>query len=210
MFALGRNHPVVRETLKKILDSDLPNLVQMDLSALAGILTERLLRYVPHLDKAFFANSGSETVEAAINFARAATGRSGIVYCSHAFHSLTYGSLSLNGDQIFRFGFEPLLPDCVEVPFSDVPALDRALASRQIAAFVVEPIQGKGVDVPGPRLFAFGVGALPQIRDNLRRRRDPDRARPQPAVFSPANIGQSSRTWSCWQSRCPAATSRSA
>ena len=148
VFALGRNHPVVRERLKTVLDSDLPNLVQMDVSELAGVLAERLLSYVPHLDKVFFANSGSESVEAALKFARAATGRDGIVYCSHAFHGLTYGSLSVNGDNIFREGFGSLLPGCIEVPFNDIAALEQALASKTIAAFIVEPIQGKGVTIP--------------------------------------------------------------
>ena len=148
VFALGRNHPAVGEALKKVLDSDLPNLVQMDVSPLAGILAERLLRYVPHLEKVFFANSGTESVESAIKFVRAATERDGIAYCSHAFHGLTYGSLSLNGDEIFRKGFGPLLPACVEVPFNDLAALERALSSRAIAGFVVEPIQGKGVTMP--------------------------------------------------------------
>ena len=100
VFALGRNHPAIRAALKSVLDADLPNLVQMDVSTLAGILAERLLALVPHLDKVFFANSGAESVEAAIKFARAATGRSGIVYCNHAFHGLTYGALSRNGDEM--------------------------------------------------------------------------------------------------------------
>jgi ornithine--oxo-acid transaminase len=149
VFGLGRNHPVVGDTLKKVLDSDFPNLVQMDVSALAGVLAERLLRYVPHLEKVFFTNSGTESVETSLKFARAATGRDGIVYCSHAFHGLTYGSLSINGDEIFRSGFGSLLPGCIEVPFNDIVALERALASKTIAAFIVEPIQGKGVTVPG-------------------------------------------------------------
>jgi len=148
VFGLGRNHPVVRDALKQVLDGDLPNLVQMDVSALAGVLAERLLRHVPHLEKAFFVNSGTEAVEAALKFSRAATGRSGIVYCDHAFHGLTYGALSLNGDEIFRTGFEPLLPDCVEVRFNDLAALEQALSSRKVAAFIVEPIQGKGVVMP--------------------------------------------------------------
>jgi len=148
VFAVGRNHPAIRAALKSVLDADLPNLVQMDVSTLAGILAERLLALVPHLDKVFFANSGAESAEAAIKFARAATGRSGIVYCSHAFHGLTYGALSLNGDENFRKGFEPLLPDCVRVPFNDLSALEQALSSRRIAAFIVEPIQGKGVILP--------------------------------------------------------------
>ncbi len=148
VFAVGRNHPAIRAALKSVLDADLPNLVQMDVSTLAGILAERLLALVPHLDKVFFANSGAESVEAAIKFARAATGRPGIVYCSHAFHGLTYGALSLNGDENFRKGFEPLLPDCVRIPFNDLVALEQALSSRRIAAFIVEPIQGKGVILP--------------------------------------------------------------
>jgi len=148
VFALGRNHGLVRDTLKKVLDAEFPNLVQMDVSALAGLLAERLLRHVPHLEKVFFANSGTETVEAALKFARAATSRPGIVYCGHAFHGLSYGSLSVNGDPIFRSGFGPMLPECAEVAFGDLDALERALASRSVAAFIVEPIQGKGVIVP--------------------------------------------------------------
>jgi len=148
VFALGRNHPALREALKSVLDGELPNLVQMDVSTLAGILAQRLLAHVPHLDKVCFVNSGSETVEAAIKFARAATGRPGILYCEHAFHGLTNGALALNGDEIFREGFQPLLPDCIRVPFNDLVALEKALHSRNVAAFIVEPIQGKGVNVP--------------------------------------------------------------
>src|SRR3979409_417686 len=95
VFAIGRNHPVLREALKSVLDADLPNLVQLDVSTLAGVLAERLLKFVPYLDKVFFANSGAECVEAAIKFARRATGRPGIVYCGHAYHGLSYGALSL-------------------------------------------------------------------------------------------------------------------
>ncbi len=148
VFGVGRNHPVVCEALESVLAADLPNLVQMDVSVLAGLLAERLLGFTPYLDKAFFANSGTEAVEAAIKFARRTTGRPGIIYCGHAFHGLSYGSLSLNGDAIFREGFGPLLPECVEVPFNDLAALEQALSSREIAGFIVEPIQGKGVNIP--------------------------------------------------------------
>jgi ornithine--oxo-acid transaminase len=159
VFALGRNHPTVKEALKSVLDSDLPNLVQLDLSTLAGILAERLIGHVPYLDKVFFANSGTECVEAAIKFTRAATGRAGILYCDHAYHGLTYGSLSLTGDRNFREGFGSLLPDCLSVPFNDLAALEKALMSRQIAAFIVEPIQGKGVNIPDDGFLA-GAAAL--------------------------------------------------
>jgi ornithine--oxo-acid transaminase len=126
----------------------------MDVSTLAGILAERLLAQVPYMDKVFFANSGSEAVESAIKFARAATSRAGIVFCDHGFHGLSYGALSLNGDAIFRTGFEPLLPECVKIPFNDLAALEQALASRRIAAFIVEPIQGKGVNMPADGYLA--------------------------------------------------------
>jgi ornithine--oxo-acid transaminase len=159
VFALGRNHPTVRTALAGVLDANLPNLVQMDVSPLAGVLAERLLRHVPYLQKVFFCNSGAEAVETAIKFARAATGRPGILFCGHAFHGLTYGGLSLNGDEIFRKGFGPLLPDCAEVPFGDLAALERALASRTVAALVVEPIQGKGVNMP-PDGYLEGVARL--------------------------------------------------
>src|SRR5947208_5762535 len=148
VFAIGRNHPVLRDALKSVLDSELPNLVQLDVSTLAGVLAERLLGHVPYLDKVFFANSGAECVEAAIKFARCATGRSGIVYCDHAFHGLSYGALSLTGDANFRAGFGPLLPDCTSIPFNDLAALEQALSSRQVAACVAERIQGNGVNMP--------------------------------------------------------------
>jgi ornithine--oxo-acid transaminase len=148
VFGIGRNHPKLREALTSVLAADFPNLVQMDVSPLAGILAERLLQYTPYLDKVFFTNSGAEAVEASMKFARKATGRDGLVYCKHAFHGLSYGALSLNGDDNFREGFGPLLPHCSEVPFNDLVALDEALATRQVAAFIVEPVQGKGVNIP--------------------------------------------------------------
>jgi len=148
VFAIGRNHPALRKALKSVLDADLPNLVQLDVSTLAGLLAERLLAQTPYLQRAFFANSGAEAVEAAIKFARAATKRPGIVHCDHAFHGLTYGALSVTGDDVFRQEFEPFLPGCTRIPFNDLAALEAALRSRDVAAFIVEPIQGKGVNIP--------------------------------------------------------------
>jgi ornithine--oxo-acid transaminase len=148
VFGIGRNHPTVKDALSQVLAADLPNLVQLDVSVLSGLLAERLLQLMPGLDKMFFCSSGAEAVEAALKFARFATGRPRIVYCEHAFHGLTYGALSVNGDDEFRSGFEPMLPDCAAVPFNDLVALEAALAGRDVAAFVVEPIQGKGVNLP--------------------------------------------------------------
>jgi ornithine--oxo-acid transaminase len=149
VFAVGRNHPSVVEAIRDVLMSDLPHLVQMDVSLLSGLLAERLIaKMTPGLDKVFFCNSGTEAVEAAIKFSRGATGRSRILFCDHAFHGLTLGSLSLNGDEIFRAGFGPLLPGCQRIPWNDLDALERELGAGDVAAFVVEPIQGHGVRIP--------------------------------------------------------------
>jgi len=98
----------------------------------------------------FFTNSGAEGVETAMKYARCATGKPAILHCEKAFHGLTYGSLSLNGDESFREGFAPFLSDCRKIPFNDLAALERELHRGDVAAFVVEPIQGKGVNLPSP------------------------------------------------------------
>jgi ornithine--oxo-acid transaminase len=149
VFALGRNHPTIIQALKDVLDAELPDMVQMDVSLLSGLLAEKILAKCPdNIGKMFFCNSGAEAVEAAIKFARYTARREKILYCEHAFHGLTTGALSLNGENVFREGFGPLLPGCVAVPFNDLKALERALSGKDIAAFIVEPIQGKGVNLP--------------------------------------------------------------
>jgi ornithine--oxo-acid transaminase len=146
VFALGRGHPVLKDALHQALDADLPNLVQLDCALLPGLLAKELVARAPvGIERVFFANSGAETVETAIKFARCDTKRNRILYCDHAFHGLTNGALSLNGGDEFRKGFGPLLPECDRVPFGDIEALERQLRGGDVAAFVVEPIQGKGV-----------------------------------------------------------------
>jgi ornithine--oxo-acid transaminase len=149
VFGIGRNHPTVRQALHAVLDRDLADMCQMDTPLLAGLLAEQLLERVPGFERIYFGNSGTEAVEAALKFARCATGRPRIVYCDHAFHGLTTGSLSVNGGTEFRRGFAPLLPDTM-VPFGDLDALEREVRAGGVAAFIVEPIQGKGVQVAPP------------------------------------------------------------
>lgn len=149
VFAIGRNHPTVIQALHEVMTLELPNLVQMDVSLLSGLLAKEILATVPeNLTRMFFCNSGTEAVEAAIKFARYTTQRSRILYCEHGYHGLTLGALSLCGEDLFRKGFGPLLPDCVAIPFNSLEALEQALSTREVAAFIVEPIQGKGVIVP--------------------------------------------------------------
>ena len=160
VFALGRSHPVVKDALHQALDADLPNLAQLDCALLPGLLGQALVdRAHPGIRRAVFANSGAETIEAAVKFARSATGRTRILYCDHAFHGLTNGALSLNGGKEFRDGFGPLLPGCEPVPFGDAAALERALAKGDVAALVIEPIQGKGVYL-APEAYWRKVQAL--------------------------------------------------
>ena len=151
VFGLGRNHPEVRRVLIDFLNADYPSLVKMEAPLLAGLLAEELKKRMPNqLDMVFFANSGAEGIETAIKYARCATGKPGIIHCQKAFHGLTYGALSLNGDESFRAGFAPFLTDCRAIPFDDLGALEQELCKRDVAAFVVEPVQGKGVNIPSP------------------------------------------------------------
>jgi acetylornithine/succinyldiaminopimelate/putrescine aminotransferase len=148
VFALGRGHPAIVQALHDALDADLPNLVQMDCALLPGVLAEQLVkRSHSGIERVFFTNSGAEAIESAIKFARAATKRTRILYCDHAFHGLTTGALALNGGREFRSGFGPLLPGADMIPFGDIGALRRELRRGDVAAFVVEPIQGKGVNL---------------------------------------------------------------
>jgi ornithine--oxo-acid transaminase len=166
VFALGRNHAGVKKALHDAIDADLPNLVQMDCALLPGLLAEALVaRSHPGIERVVFTNSGAEAIEAAIKFARHATGRDRIVYADHGFHGLTTGALSLNGGKEFRDGFGPLLP-ADEVPFGDIDALARVLSGGKVAAFVVEPIQGKGVNL-APAEYWQAVQELCRREKNL-------------------------------------------
>jgi acetylornithine/succinyldiaminopimelate/putrescine aminotransferase len=149
VFAVGRSHPEVVAALEAVMEARTPNLPQLGVSLLPGVLAEALLARAPaSVDAMVCANSGAEAVEAAIKLSRATTGRPRILFADHAFHGLTLGALSLNGNEEFRGGFGPLLPGCEAVQFGDLDALERELAAGDVAAFVVEPVQGKGVNVP--------------------------------------------------------------
>jgi ornithine--oxo-acid transaminase len=146
----GHNHPAIIEALHEELDRHGPAMLQSHVPDLAGKLAARLCELAGEpLQKVFFACSGSEGVEAAIKFARKATGRTGLLYCEGAFHGLTCGALSLMGDRFWRDNFGPMLEGSESVPFGDLPALKKKLAGGKIAAFFVEPIQSEaGIRVP--------------------------------------------------------------
>jgi ornithine--oxo-acid transaminase len=141
----GHNHPYIIQALKDEMDKCGPAMLQSHVPEIAGELARRLCELAGgELEKVYFGSSGSEGVEAAIKFARATTGRAGIVYTKGSFHGLTAGALSLMSDAFWREGFGPLLPDTQAVPFGHIEALEKALAGKRHAAFVVEPLQSEG------------------------------------------------------------------
>src|ERR1700683_4429525 len=155
VFALGRSHPALKKALVDAIDLDLPNLAQLDCALLPGLLAEALVgRVHDGLERCFFSNSGAEAIECAIKFAKYSKKRPRVLHADHSFHGLTNGALSLNGGAEFRAGFGPLLPGCDSVPFGDLQVLERELRRGDVAAFVVELIQGKGVYLAGDDYWA--------------------------------------------------------
>jgi ornithine--oxo-acid transaminase len=149
VFAIGRNHPEAIAAVEQVMAARTANLPQLGVTLLSGVLAEQLLARAPGSVGAMVpANSGAEAVEAAVKIARAATARPRVLYAQHAFHGLTLGALSINGNEEFREGFGPLLSGCEALPFGDLDALERELAREDVAAFVFEPVQGKGVNLP--------------------------------------------------------------
>src|SRR3984893_9610355 len=152
---VGHHHPAVIAALHEELERSGPAMVQTYVAEGAGELGEKLCRRAcGRLTKVFFGSEGSEGVEAAIKFSRAHTGRTGLLHANGAFHGLTCGALSLMGSSFWREGFGPLLPGTEEIPFDDVNALERKLARKRFAAFIVEPIQSEaGIRVPTAEYF---------------------------------------------------------
>jgi len=157
----GHNHPRIVRALQEELGRNGPVMLQSNVPELAGELAARLLaRAGGRLAKVHFTNSGSEGVETAIKFARAHTGRSGLLFAGGAFHGLTCGALSLMGDSFWHEGFGPLLPEASQVPFGNIERLEAELTTQRYAAFIVEPIQGEaGIRIPSAQ-YLYGAQTL--------------------------------------------------
>ncbi len=97
----------------------------------------------PGLSRGFLCNSGAETIEAAIKFARLTTGRPGVISAMRGFHGRTLGALSATHKKQYREAFEPLVPGFSFVPFNNADRL-RAAVGEDTAAVVIEPVQGEG------------------------------------------------------------------
>ena len=141
----GHNHPAILAALHEELDRGGPAMLQSHVPELAGELALRLCELAGGLlQRVVFTSSGSEGVETAIKFSRAHTGRSGLLYAEGAFHGLTCGALSLMSDPFWTEGFGPMLPGTQAVPFGSISALEKQLATKKFAAFIVEPVQAEG------------------------------------------------------------------
>ena len=147
----GHRHPAVTKAVQEFLATDLPNWYPSRVSPQAGRFARRLCERSGFYDTAFFVLSGSDTVEAAIKLARAATKRTRILGLEGAYHGCAMGSTALMARGPFRDPFGPHVPDVESLPFGDVDALARAFAAGNVAGVIVEPIQGEG-----------GVRALPE------------------------------------------------
>lgn len=139
----GYNQPRITRTL----EDQLHRLVSLHGSLGSDVREEAAKLLVSRcggkLSRVFFSNSGSEAVEAAIKFARVATGKSHFVAFEGGYHGKTLGSLSATSGEKYRHAFEPLLWSFTHIPLGDKNRLNEAV-SEETAAIIIEPVQGEG------------------------------------------------------------------
>jgi acetylornithine/LysW-gamma-L-lysine aminotransferase len=149
---LGHSHPAVRNAVSEQLDA--LTYVQASYPVAArDALDERLAAVSPgDMEYVWLCNSGTEANEAALKFARSATGRTKLVATMQGFHGRTMGSLSTTWKSEYREPYEPLIENIEFVPYGDTEALEEAI-DGETAGFIVEPIQGEGGINPGTREY---------------------------------------------------------
>ena len=156
---IGHANPAVIRSLKRQARTLITcsNLFSNDVRAR---LMEKLVRIgPPGLHRVYLCNSGAESVEAAIKFARASTKRTDIICAERAFHGRTFGALSATHREKYRSGFEPLVPGFHFIPFNDIEALGKAVDGRT-AAVILEVVQGEGGIHIGSSDYFHGVQTL--------------------------------------------------
>nr|MDQ2687123.1 aminotransferase class III-fold pyridoxal phosphate-dependent enzyme [Armatimonadota bacterium] len=150
VFSLGHRHPRVVQAVKDQLDL-MPLASKTFLNKPQADLCARLAELSPgDLQYAFLSNSGTEAAEAALKFARMASGKTDFISTVGSYHGKTMGALSVTGREIYRKPFEPLIPGACFVPWNDADAVEAAITERT-AAVIIEPVQGEGgIQVPSP------------------------------------------------------------
>lgn len=127
---------------------------------------EQKLCEISGFPRVFLCNSGAESVEAALKFARLVTGRTEIVAAMRGFHGRTFGALSATWEKKYREPFEPLVPGFSHVPYNNLEALSAAV-SEQTAAVILEVVQGEGGLTPGQAGYLRAAQALCRERGAL-------------------------------------------
>jgi acetylornithine/succinyldiaminopimelate/putrescine aminotransferase len=146
VLALGHNPPAVVAAVRDALAAGTPAFLQPYRAPHAEALAEELVRRAPAgIAHCQFTNSGAEAVEAAIKLCRVATGKTRILSAQGSYHGSTFAAMAATGQPEYRDGFGPLPAGFETVPYGDADALEAGLArdGREIAAFFVEPIQGR-------------------------------------------------------------------
>nr|WP_183987978.1 aminotransferase class III-fold pyridoxal phosphate-dependent enzyme [Deinobacterium chartae] len=167
----GENYPPLTQFLAKVLEaSRATGLPQQASSAWRAALQSNLIRllsmhYPSHADsQVFFSNSGTEAIEGAIKFARAARPRAQhLISFNSAYHGKTLGSLSVTPNAEYQDMFRPLVPGAVTLPYGDFDALRAKIAELRpdnVTAVLVEPIQGEGGVITPPEGFLRRLGEL--------------------------------------------------
>jgi acetylornithine/succinyldiaminopimelate/putrescine aminotransferase len=149
--SLGHRHPNVMKAIKKQLEKHLHVMVygefiQTPQSQFAQLLCDQLPE---SLDRVYFVNSGTESVEGALKLAKKFTGRSKFVAFHNSYHGDTHGSLSVTGRNVYRDPYKPLLPNVHFSDFNSDEVLD--LIDKETAAVIMEPIQGEGGIIPAEK-----------------------------------------------------------
>jgi LysW-gamma-L-lysine/LysW-L-ornithine aminotransferase len=139
---LGHAHPKIAEAIYRQA-STLITLFETFPNDKRAELMKKITSLVEGLDRVFLCNSGAESVEAALKFARISTGRKHTVAAMRAFHGRTYGALSATFNKKYRDGFEPLVPGFCHVAYNNTQALEEAV-TEETAAVILEAVQGEG------------------------------------------------------------------
>jgi len=130
-------------------------------------LSRRLVEIAPPgIERVFFCNSGTEAVEAAIKFARASTGRQGVIASMRGFHGRTFGALSATWNKKYRAPFEPLVPGFKHIPYNNLDKLEGAI-DENTAAVILEVVQGEGGVHLGTPEFLHGAQMICRERDAM-------------------------------------------
>jgi len=158
-FSLGHLNPKVVDAVRQQLENEALK-SHFFMSTELADACELLASVLPGgINYSFLCNSGTEAVEGALKCARIHTGRSELIGAVNSFHGKTFGSLSVSGREVYKTAFQPLVPDCRQVPFGDTDAMANAI-SEKTAGVILEVVQGEGGVILAPDGYLAKVREL--------------------------------------------------